>query len=500
MVRGGKWICTALLAALCGGSAQAVVCVGDCNADGTVRVDELVRGVGLALGEESTESCDGFDAPPVRIESLIHAARNSLGACGPEGPYIGRPPALSFAAVVRNAPRRIDDVDTLAASPDGAHVYVASRLGIVVFARGNANGALQPVDYATAVSSVAAFAFSPDGAQLYAVESTPTADGWRMVVFARDSSSGALTVVQTLPLESSLPYLAISSDGHDVYLAGTEERDDRLPALYIFRRADSDGRLSQTATVSWDALGLVRVSALASAGDRVYVAGDVPPIVRFDSSLVELERRTDDGLAVLRQYERQQLNLWAASDLAVAPDGSLYLAGQELRDTFTLPVVLRLTRQSTDEPFAVATRLLGERNPIASQVAVSRDGGLLAVTGGGELTLYSVGEDGVVARGHLTSAGGWYTSGAVAFGRDGAQLYGATYVLDGLTVYATAPELTRGETWRGTLDGLDGIAGVRALAESPDAATLYATSVDHTLAAFARDTDSGELAPLQVVR
>ena len=58
----------------------ATGCVGDCNGDGEVTVDELLVGVNIALGTQPTDSCPAFEAT-VTIDVLIAAVNNALNDC-----------------------------------------------------------------------------------------------------------------------------------------------------------------------------------------------------------------------------------------------------------------------------------------------------------------------------------------------------------------------------------------------------------------------------------
>jgi len=64
-----------------------IECVGDCDGDGHVRVDELVKGVNIALGTAPCDDCTAFDANgdrKVEIEELVQAVNHALYGC-PEG-------------------------------------------------------------------------------------------------------------------------------------------------------------------------------------------------------------------------------------------------------------------------------------------------------------------------------------------------------------------------------------------------------------------------------
>src|SRR5512144_719363 len=67
-------------------------CPGDCDGDGAVTVDELIRGVGLAL-DEDTGRCSTFDEngdDQVSIDELTAGVVTALSSCP-------APPAIGFA-------------------------------------------------------------------------------------------------------------------------------------------------------------------------------------------------------------------------------------------------------------------------------------------------------------------------------------------------------------------------------------------------------------------
>jgi hypothetical protein len=60
------------------------VCVGDCNGDGNVFVNELILGVNIALGSANLSECAAFDENKdgeVTISELIKAVNNALNGC-----------------------------------------------------------------------------------------------------------------------------------------------------------------------------------------------------------------------------------------------------------------------------------------------------------------------------------------------------------------------------------------------------------------------------------
>jgi cysteine-rich repeat protein len=66
-----------------GAAAADVQCVGDCNGDGTVSINELVVGVNIALGIQPPSGCVALQdaSGQVNISQLIKSVNNALGSC-----------------------------------------------------------------------------------------------------------------------------------------------------------------------------------------------------------------------------------------------------------------------------------------------------------------------------------------------------------------------------------------------------------------------------------
>ncbi len=88
-------------AVMAGGMAGAIVspvwagetvCVGDCNGDGSVAINELITSVNIALGSSPLSACPSIDADGdgnVGINELITAVNNALGGCAGATPTPG---------------------------------------------------------------------------------------------------------------------------------------------------------------------------------------------------------------------------------------------------------------------------------------------------------------------------------------------------------------------------------------------------------------------------
>ncbi|MCX8073930.1 MAG: Ig domain-containing protein [Candidatus Binatia bacterium] len=91
------WLVVVLSAFAWGsGSALAQGCVGDCNGDGEVTVDEVVRGVNVALGGLELTICPAFDRDGdavVAIDEIVAAVGFLLNGC----PAIASPPLTRTA-------------------------------------------------------------------------------------------------------------------------------------------------------------------------------------------------------------------------------------------------------------------------------------------------------------------------------------------------------------------------------------------------------------------
>jgi len=62
-----------------------VPCACDCNNSGTVTVDEIIRGVNIAVGSEAVDLCQSLDRNhdnQVDESDLMQAVSDALEGCG----------------------------------------------------------------------------------------------------------------------------------------------------------------------------------------------------------------------------------------------------------------------------------------------------------------------------------------------------------------------------------------------------------------------------------
>lgn len=135
----GAWLlATALLSAR--PSSSLAWCAGDCNADGTVSISELIRAVNLALGRGALGECAAADSngdEQVRITDLIAAVNAALAGCPPEptatptaaatptataSPTINLPPQIAVTSVYRSFPGEEVAIPLAATDPEGGSV------------------------------------------------------------------------------------------------------------------------------------------------------------------------------------------------------------------------------------------------------------------------------------------------------------------------------------------------------------------------------------------
>ena len=65
-------------------TAAPSACVGDCDGNGVVAINELILGVNIALGAAPDTACAAFTNADgmVDIAQLIKGVNNALGGCG----------------------------------------------------------------------------------------------------------------------------------------------------------------------------------------------------------------------------------------------------------------------------------------------------------------------------------------------------------------------------------------------------------------------------------
>lgn len=156
-------------------ATPAQICGGDCNEDRVVTVDELVRGVNIALGTLAIALCEPFDSNDdqlVTVDEIVAAVVSALNGCPPQAT-----PTLSPPSTITATP--LGPTATSTPSP------VVTRSVSVLIATGSAFGAA-----GRTVTSLGVPILSPSGAVLVVGELTDDAGEPHAVLLQLRSAVG----------------------------------------------------------------------------------------------------------------------------------------------------------------------------------------------------------------------------------------------------------------------------------------------------------------------
>lgn len=307
----------------------------------------------------------------------------------------------------------------LAISPDGRQVYVASYAsgGIAEFNRDPASGRLRqfgcvrPVSTCTGARGLGganSIAVTPDGLNVYVASAGADA----VTAFTRDQATGALKGIGCISDDGTdrvcgkgnalrgASAVAVSPDGKFVYVAAPESS-----SVLTFARDSSSGQLRQSACVMeaaprpgscTGAHGLAAPTALAVSPD-----GSTLFVASYDSNSVAVfaRNRTTGAIAergcVSQPYDEKEKDgcvhvapLFSPTAIGISPDGlQLYVTGYAGLTVFTRDRTsggLRLTGCVTymryEDDHVTDACQLGRGIAGASGVAVSPDGRNLYLT------------------------------------------------------------------------------------------------------------------------
>jgi 6-phosphogluconolactonase (cycloisomerase 2 family) len=430
--------------------------------------------------------------------------------------------ALTFVEMQQDGVGGVDGlrfVESVTVSPDGDHVYAASKGddAVAVFDRNKSSGALTFVEMqqdgaggVDGLDDARSLTVSPDGNHVYALGYSDDA----IVAFWRNGATGALTFAD-VKMHTSPAYtmneldgarsVAVSPDGNHVYVAARQ--DDALTA---FSREGTTGELHRIETVNEsmppvDGLTGANSITVSPDGKHVYVASVEDDAVAVFSRTVPL--------GTLDFVEMEQDNLGGvdslnfATSVIVSPDGKHVYVTAAIDDAITA----FWRHPTTGELTVIDDYVDGDNGGFvdgldgAYSAAISPDGYHVYVAGN---------QDDAVAvfvrnatTGRLTFIQIVTDSGPVANGLDGARsvgvspdgkhVYVASSDADTLTVYDRNPNtgnLTFVEIHQDDTSGAFGLDGAHAVAVSPDGLFVYASGADNdALTVFSRDAVSGTL-------
>jgi hypothetical protein len=118
-----------LLALLLPLSAAALPCSGDCDGDGHLTVDELVRAVAIALGDLPIASCASIDVSEdgsVTVEEIIIATQLALNGCPPPDTSTPTPTATPIDTDTPTVTATPTQTSTRSATPTGTPTMTAT--------------------------------------------------------------------------------------------------------------------------------------------------------------------------------------------------------------------------------------------------------------------------------------------------------------------------------------------------------------------------------------
>ncbi|HER19811.1 MAG TPA: hypothetical protein ENO14_02065, partial [Chromatiales bacterium] len=135
-----NWAMVVLTVFLAAGGRVAAQppCVGDCNGNGAVAINELIVGVNIALGNFSVDQCPSFDSNwngAVAVNELIQAVNAALGGCVAATPTPGTPtatPTETEPAATATPNEIVEEVAGAAASVANSLSAIVNVVGAVV--------------------------------------------------------------------------------------------------------------------------------------------------------------------------------------------------------------------------------------------------------------------------------------------------------------------------------------------------------------------------------
>jgi 6-phosphogluconolactonase (cycloisomerase 2 family) len=392
---------------------------------------------------------------------------------------------------------------TTAISPDGKHLYLGAQNGLHWFACNAATGApayagqvLPPTDTSVHVYGNFSLAVSPDGRQVYIASWYGNAVHW----FARDAVSGALSYAGRIRDSIDVPgrmvnpsCIALTPDGAKVLVSSYSSR-----SLSVFSRNATSGSLVLDSTfkdTSTAVNGLLAARSIAASPDGrdVYVGTAVGTVSRF--------RFGTNGVLVYNGVLSSSLA--PASALTVSPDGQFLYAGDWnshtiswfRRDSTTGALISSNSLLSSDKTVtggALPASLVISANG-ANAYAVGRDRSCVTVLGrnvsNGTLTVSALVHNTLT---NITDLGGAYS---VAVSRSGADVYVAAATDDAINRFARNAKdgsLTFDTSYIDIREATFGAGGPYWLGLSPDQKFLYAACYGG-LYWYGRDQASGRL-------
>jgi len=454
--------------------AGAALCVGDCNGDGEVTVDELVTGVDVALGTATMRQCrtvNDSGSDRVTVDELVRAVDAAINGCpatvdvfrAPAGTDVSGP--LSASQGVLPNGRKVDaagtqvSVDTfplnLALSHDESQLIVTND----GFGDDDFERKIQVIDTATEsvttrvpLEHYLGFAMSPDGQRVFV--SNGKADQIDGLHFDNGQLVADAEPVAMLPEGTYPTGLSVSPDGNYLYVVGllsnsfttidlrtegtcTPEPPGPSPACQF--RANHIGNFPYTVIPSADGQhAFVSSWGLNNNNPTGLIPAPLPPLdpnlpAMSSVAVVNLADPTKPAyqkyVPIGRSQSIDNKTVFGGSHpsaMKLSPDGALlYVTATnldllEVIDTTTLTVVAEVSLNQ----FESGHGSLALQGLYPEAVAVSPDGRRIYVADAGINAVQVIDADPQTKT--FATAGfiptGWYPS-ALALTADGKRLY-----------------------------------------------------------------------------
>ena len=430
----------------------------------------------------------------------------------------------------------LGNVEFLVVSPDGAHLYALSATGgsIARFDRDVGTGLLTfrnvrtGTDFTIDMAGASSAVFDADGDYLYVTATVAN----RVVVLSRDSDSGSGSY-GTLGFASSVAQgvgdtqgllgprrAALSADGQHLYVTAQSGaavtwfiRDPldgslRFLGLRSNESSEVDGLLGATGIVIDNDLGQVYVAGTLQAAIAQFQRGvdsACPPSGSGDLIGVPISVAAGGNVTFNIEATVSSSATGQAENVAtvsVPPEVDPNQANNSSSDSDVITVTADLAITKDDG--------LAEYDGLAGARAVAGDALNLYVAGAGDNAIgvfARLDEPGQPEHGSLhfqqvlrSAINGVTGLGGVAdvmLSADGAHLYAASPTENSVSVFRRefpSGRLAFVETEQNGVLGVTGLAGARALAESPDGRHIYVVGAfSNAIALFERDADPGSV-------
>jgi len=277
----------------CPSVGRSLVCAGDCDGDRAVTVDEIVNGVGIAVGGGPLSGCPSLDqdaSGTVEVDELVAAVGNALGGC-----------AVHTDAVVVTTD------------------FFAGSFGVIGLDEPRAVTPSRPNRRVHRDAVVRSY-----GGLVYVVNRL-FADNIQVL----DPGRGFATRLQCSTGNGSNPHDIAFADPTKAYVSRFEERSLLIvnPAARTDCRDFVRGSIDLSGLADRD--GTPDMDQMAVVGDRLYVALqrlDVNTVLRLparNGALAVIDTTTD---TLLGGIELTGSNPFAATKGLVVHNGNLYVA------------------------------------------------------------------------------------------------------------------------------------------------------------------------------